>query len=357
MFKITALHDWLERLRILHPIAGVVHVGASLPAAEQYAQWNVARVTFVEAQASKCAALAPHMAGRSGWGTVEATVADSRREVVFHLASNPDESGLIPPESLRSVWQNLAESGQERREAVPLASLLTSEAHAACNWLVVDCFPAVPVLAGLGERLAGFDVVLCRALMGDRLLPKAGITQAAIATHLKANGFQTVMGAASRHPQVGCVLHVRNWRAQCDAQETRCLAAQAAAQTAAQEKDTLLQERQARIEALTKEKAALAQEKDKLLQERQARIEALTKEKTALATERNTANNQIKTLQGKLEELEKNHLDLGMNSELLKEEIFKAEGQIELIKDLLLPRVEPLPAVPGRRTGRKRVRG
>ncbi|MCA1985519.1 MAG: hypothetical protein LDL27_03475 [Desulfovibrio sp.] len=353
MFKITALHDWLERLRILHPIVGVVHVGASLPAAEQYAQWNVARVTFVEAQASKCAALAPHMAGRSGWGTVEATVADSRREVVFHLASNPDESGLTPPESLRSVWQNLAESGQERREAVPLASLLTSEAHAACNWLVVDCFPAVPVLAGLGERLAGFDVVLCRALMGDRLLPKAGITQAAIATHLKANGFKTVMGAASRHPQVGYVLHVRNWRAQCDVLEAQRLAAH----TTAQEKDKLLQERQERIDTLTKEKAALAQEKDKLLQERQARIDTLTKEKAALATERNTANNQIKTLQGKLEELEKNHLDLGMNSELLKEELFKAEGQIELIKDLLLPRVEPLPAVPGRRTGRKRVRG
>ncbi|MTW22681.1 hypothetical protein [Allochromatium palmeri] len=133
------------------------------------------------------------------------------------------------------------------------------------------------------------------------------------------------------------------------------------------EQAKLAAERQKQIEALTAEKAALAKEKTaltsardeqaKLAAERQKQIEALTAEKAALTKEKTALTSardeqaklaaerqtQIETLKTQLQEqqsrvaqLESELAERDQRQALMDEELHKAEGQIELIKDLLL---------------------
>jgi len=133
------------------------------------------------------------------------------------------------------------------------------------------------------------------------------------------------------------------------------------------EQAKLAAERQQQIEALNAEKAALAKDKAalsaardeqaKLAAERQQQIEALNAEKAALAKDKAALSAardeqaklaqarqvEIDNLKSRLQEQQKRVTELDsqlterdQRQTLLDEELHKAEGQIELIKDLLL---------------------
>ncbi|MBK8115834.1 MAG: hypothetical protein IPK44_15750 [Candidatus Accumulibacter sp.] len=62
---------------------------------------------FVEANETHAAKLAIALHARSGWTSHTVLVSDRDGEADFYLATNPSESGLLPPESLSRFWRNL----------------------------------------------------------------------------------------------------------------------------------------------------------------------------------------------------------------------------------------------------------
>jgi hypothetical protein len=112
----------------------------------------------------------------------------------------------------------------------------------------------------------------------------------------------------------------------------------------------LLDERQALVEALSKTSSELAAERDALIKKNAELAEACATQ-TKLADERKTQLEQIsdqrdhlqkavsehnEANQGQVQTLEREAVEYQHRQRLLEEQLLKAEGQLELVKDLLL---------------------
>jgi len=281
--------DWLTPLRRLLPVEGVLHVGAGAGlAAERYADWDVAAAVFVEAEASRHSKLAAMLPMRLGWSHHAALLSDHPGEQDFYLASNPDESGILPPESLAGLWRNLKTLARRPLQATTLETLLAAwdGPTPALNWAVIDCLPALPVLRGAGRHLDGWDVILARVIFDERQLPGQGASKPELDVFLAAHGYRCLAFLEERQPAVGCAVYVRDWKATLGA---RLAQAQQQIEQAAQARDEqarLAAQRQAELEQAAQardEQARLAaQRQAELEQTAQARDEQADEAKAAL---------------------------------------------------------------------------
>ncbi|MBL8525659.1 MAG: hypothetical protein JNN20_18415 [Betaproteobacteria bacterium] len=207
------LQSWLNHLSVLFPAESVVHVGAGSGfAASRYAQWGVPRLMLLEADAGLARKLPDSIGPREGWMARNALVGAASGEQVFYVATNPNESSVIEPESLSFLWRNLR--ARERRTL----SMTTIDATLAdadwpadtLNWLVADCLPALPVLQGAAGHLANCDVVLARVLLagGPNL---AGAGAAEVDDYLCGLGFRSVTRVEERMPAIATAIYVREW--------------------------------------------------------------------------------------------------------------------------------------------------
>lgn len=204
------LLSWLDHLRILMPPRHVTLVGAG-NGSGPWVQWLLSRAvpsaTLVEADDALIHPLQATVAAASGaWRVRKQVIGPETATVTFHVASVSSESGLLEPESLRSLWPNLKTRQKQTRQAITLDELLQDDEQGA-NWLIVDCWPALPLLQGGQQALAQMDVALVRTTMGadtpDTLNPSE------VEAQLVAQGFRAIATDAGRHPGVGHALYVR----------------------------------------------------------------------------------------------------------------------------------------------------
>lgn len=286
MNTLPTLSDWFDRLRILFPVAGLVQVGAgdgaaSVALAERLA---AARALFIEARPDPQEQLARRIEDRPGWTSVAAVVGRAPTRATFFTASNPDESGLLDPDALRPIWKNLASLQADPCDVVPLADLVGPVGD--CNWLLVDCLPALPVLQGAGAVLDGLDVLIARALMHD--IGPAGVEAGrdALDAWLGDRGFHPLPVLPQRHPGLGVALYVRDWRAAHDSLRTRSAGR---IDDLRREQAGVLAQNEAlttQLETLTQEKAGLADRMTALAGEKAGlttQVATLTEEKAGLA--------------------------------------------------------------------------
>lgn len=208
------LQSWLNHLSVLFPAESVVHVGAGSGfAVSRYAQWGVPRLMLVEADAGLARKLPDSIGPHEGWTARNALVGAASGEQAFYVATNPNESGVIDPESLSFLWRNLR--ARERR-TLPMTTIDAVLADAdwpanALNWLVADCLPALPVLQGAADHLANCDVVLARVLLaGVPNLAGAGATE--VDGYLNGLGFRSVTRVEERMPAIATAIYVREWK-------------------------------------------------------------------------------------------------------------------------------------------------
>ena len=208
-----SIKAWLEHLCVLLPPEGLAHVGAGvgtdLPA---YARWGVRHVALFEADAACAKRLAEAARGHEGWVIHQQLVDQSEGEKRFFLASNPRESGLLPAESMRSIWRGLHGRGERTLPTVRLDGVLPAGA-VPCNWLVVDCLPAVHILSGASELLVRCDLVLVRVALREADLPGLGASLAEATAFLARHGFVQIAVDEERVPLVGRALYVRDRQA------------------------------------------------------------------------------------------------------------------------------------------------
>ncbi len=208
------LLSWLDHLRILMPPRHLTLVGAG-NGSGPWVQWllssAVPSATLVEADDALIAPLQAAVANAPGpWRVRKQVVGPETATVTFHVASVSSESGLLEPESLRGLWPNLKTRQKQTRQAITLDELLQDDEPSA-NWLIVDCWPALPLLQGGPQALAQTDVAVVRTTLGadtpDTLNPSE------VEARLVALGFRPIATDAGRHPGVGHALYVRGQEA------------------------------------------------------------------------------------------------------------------------------------------------
>lgn len=225
-----SLAGWLNHLRYLLPPRGILHAGAGLgTTVVRYAEWDVAKVLLVEADETRFERLGSALRGREDWSVQVALLSDREGENDFYIASNPNESGILQPESLAGLWRNLKTREQYRLRTVTIESLLSRSSSAAesYNWAMIDCLPALPILRGAGRCLEQWDVVLARVLLDESHLPDRGATKEELDSFLIPYGFRCVATEEERQPMVGSALYMRDWKLVSRVQQQRLLNEQA----------------------------------------------------------------------------------------------------------------------------------
>ena len=325
------MQTWIEHLRHLTPPNGVMHVGAgSESATRQYADWAVPAVLLVEADERLHEKLESAVKGRAGWSTHCALLSERAEEAVFHVASNPNESGLLAPERLSALWRNIKTAEHRSAPAKTLHGLLSESTCATgdINWLTVDCLPALPILRGTGDRLDSIDVIRARVLFDAQTVSDLGASKDELDRFLAALGFLCVATEEERHPAIGTALYVRQWKDRFRTEHDELLKAKEA-----QTKHAVEWQRQ--LEQLTKAR----DEQKALVGDREAQIARLTQaneELAALASDRQTELERVTQAiaeQSKLAlkhqgELEQTARALAEQSKLALEH----QGQIEQLK-------------------------
>jgi hypothetical protein len=301
MNKKLSLQSWLDYLRWIAPITGVVHVGAGTGAvATRYAEWEVASVVLVEADERFHDKLKAAVQGRPGWSAIAALVSDTGGSKDFYVATNSNESGVLSPERLASIWRNLKTKEKCSVQATTLASLLYDASRPAdtINWAIIDCIPALPIVKGSGRLLDECDVLVARVVLDESYLAGEGARKVELDAFLSTRGFRCLAWEEDLQPAVGMALYVRDWKASLRS----CMAALQAERQAqleqfkktVDEQTRMAAERLQHVEQITKTQAALDQQVAQLKEqlEKQANNEASLKHE--LVDARQTATLSVK---------------------------------------------------------------
>lgn len=181
-------------LSLVFPMQGVIVVGAGRgQGLEGY--HSASTLMLIDARAECVEVLRKQSADWPGLIAVQAVIAGHSGSAEFHIASKPDESGLIAPEALQSLWRNLITRTREYVETSTLPELLGRlqlTADCRCNWLVVDCLPALPVLQGAGHLIDHVDVIEVRCVCHETIAVEQGASLASTKQWLEPFGFRLV---------------------------------------------------------------------------------------------------------------------------------------------------------------------
>lgn len=204
----------LPFLRRIEPVTGYLLVGAGTG---DRLIGDIEQAVLLEAQDARKAKLAATYGQRPEWSVHSWVLSETEAEVEFFTASNLNESGLIRPEDLAFLWPNLKTVESRRVPTLTLEGLLDRPELAGraenLNWLDVDCLPALPVIRGVGERLAQFDVVIARAIIDGapaEIEETAG--RAALDAFMAARGFAEIALFPERHPMIARIVYYRQWK-------------------------------------------------------------------------------------------------------------------------------------------------
>lgn len=247
---------FINCLEYLFPCTGLIYVGAGNGSALNGEHFSrISRLLAIEADDLAFSYLENNLQNRTGWTALKALVGKDEAKTSFFAASNPNESGLLNPEALKSVWRNLTCLGSRPQASTTLSSVLRNECQAEhYNWLRIDCLPPASILRGIEKHLEQFDVIDVRVLDHAAGILEDGCTKPECDTLLIPLGYQMGFVEEATNPMVHRVLYVRDGRA--------CLSIQA---------EQIRRESQIQIEHLTKDKG----EAEKLAAERVALLEAL----------------------------------------------------------------------------------
>ena len=315
---ISPLPHLLQALRALYPPQCVVHVGIGQGMGElvEWRNWtNLPSAVLIDSDDTRME-WARH-GHPPTWRVLHTTVAATAGKHVYYRASNPQEDGLVPPEQLKPWWPQLTTLGTDTRRAQTLDQVMQMDGDTAPDthathhgepttpghWLLLDCLPAAQLLRGASALLAHTSVVCARTSQAptDSAAPLADTGHQALIDLLAPQGFVLLGQTETHHPALGYTIMARQPAALL-AQAAAHAAAQAATQAAAAE-PTPMDEREAQAHEL---------------------VELVTGERPG--TSAPPAHSEL------LAENDALHQRLA----LLQEELLRAEGQINLIKDLML---------------------
>ncbi|KAB0587237.1 hypothetical protein [Comamonas kerstersii] len=292
---------WLEHLNVLMPPRNIALVGAG-NGKGIWAQWLVhqaskSKVTLIEAEPLQYSILQRTLdllGERAQHCEIRNTVVAAQQGTAsFFVTNSQQESGLLEPRSLLSLWPNLQTEEVKELSAITLDALFSDLSEDAeqpmgkGHWLVIDCLPAGALLRA-SSKLDLVDVVIARVLLGEMHAMPDGTSLEEVAEFLQQKGMVQTAVEATRHPGIGYALFVRDARAALHVHQSECQKLR----LNGEEQAKLLQELQAQAGQLTQTKAAAEKRSQELAEQLEQLGQALEKQ-SRLAQERLSQTQQL----------------------------------------------------------------
>jgi chemotaxis protein histidine kinase CheA len=202
-----SIDPWLSTLARWLPLRQAIHVGAPPPAICNTVLQGVP-LLVLQTDAAK-EALVQRQLPQIELQFATQLIAEHTGPAQWHQASNPAESGLVPPEQLRPYWQNLKTLATQTLPATSLDDALAAH-QAQPSWLWVDCFPALALLRGAPNALVHANVVIARVIIDAANAP-TDTDLPALQIHMQQFGFVLAGVQPERHPAIGTALFFRDF--------------------------------------------------------------------------------------------------------------------------------------------------
>lgn len=206
----------IKHLATLHPPKALLLVGAGTGVVvKHYLKLGVSSALIIEPNKCRLEKLSKVIEAYPGWTLHNDLISKAKAEEIYYEANNINENGLIKPESLKPLWQNLATIKQQNRQATTLKAFIKSKKQTIdtkqINWLHIDCLPTQTILQGAGKLLKKLDVVISRAILDETILPThTAIGKKALDDFIEPYGFIPHTYTQEHHPLIGQVFYVRN---------------------------------------------------------------------------------------------------------------------------------------------------
>ncbi len=313
---------------MIYPISGALHVGTGMgESVADYKRWNVPKVVFVEADERRCNRLQETIKNHDNWTAYCEVLSNKSGETIFYRANNINESGLLEPETLTPLWQNLKTLEQQKRNAINIEFFLErikDNLHpTSINWVEIDCLPSMLILQGAGTAIENWDVVIGRVVPDDTIASKRGdLGKSALDSFMAKLGFLSVAQDVERNSSIAKILYVRKWKNQSDVQ-LRLHQAERQRQL-----DVLLQRADRLSEHLEKQKS----ETERLRGERDDQVEQLEESRSQIEKMSAEVDQKQRLLERHQTEIE----SVRRERDGLRKDLTNAEEAVKLSKKQLL---------------------
>ena len=331
--SINSYHTWLEHLRILYPISGLLHIGSGTRAhIDHYQAWQIPAVLFIDADQDRLSVISRRIEAIDSWKAHVVLLAEKEGEAVYYRASNPNESGLIAPEILKPLWQNLHTLDHENRTTKTINAVLAGRELKGwaenVNWVISNHLTSLQILRGADRILDKWDVVVARTILDKNLIPEHPLLgKQALDEFMAENGFKPLASQSERHPGITNVIYLRNHQQGVQLRLAHL-------RKDRDEQHYMAQQLQAEIDQLKQQNTeleTLRQQRDKflkLVEQHQSTIEELTEQL-------DWQNKHQTNLENQIEEQKSRQTETNYRQQRIDKEIIKFEAQIDLIKDML----------------------
>ena len=327
-----SLTSMMLLLRALSEPACVVHIGAGRGAGELscWQGWGVPKALIVDADAARLGWAKQLCARQPGWKAAAQLIANEAADVQYYLSSNPDEDSLVPMQLLTALWENIRTVKAKTVSSVSLDQMMQKELtlefgqHTADIWCLIDCFPADKILLSAERSLLKMSVVIARVVVTDLPSVDSIGLLSTVSTLLYGKGFKYLQVLETTHPSIGYVVFVRDFKA---TYEQSIILMQTQLQTA---QIAIAQQ----LEKFSDQQLQL----DRLRVDRDIQLDTvacLSNEIEAKQLELDTARQQLQKMESVLAEIDQGKLALQDRQTYLRDDLVRAEAQIDLIKELI----------------------
>lgn len=323
---------WLADLA--RPIAHIVHIGAGAGSdLAAYLAAGAGMVTLVEAEAQAVTGLETLADDTPRVRVIEAAVSGDGRKRAFRLTNFPDLNSFRAPTGLKDLFPGLRTLSEDPVTPVDPAHLigdldLSAKGAPGTNLLVIEApGEALGILEALAaaQLLERFDMV--RLQEGRTALYDGAPTVADSAAFLTGAGFAAHRETAPQDPERPYLVAQQDHPARAPAPQAGAGAPGRAADMRAQ-----LKARAEQVENLKIERDTSKQRATQL----QDRVSEQARQLKTLRTEQEEANKHTVELRAELAAAQAAPANTEQQLRQCREEMLKAEGQIGLIRDLLL---------------------
>lgn len=303
--------NFLKTLTLLYPAQTVLHIGEGRRNISNFIE--TISPEYILTTVGNCA-----MVEKSGlqfqWPTnyqsVETIIDAESEQAYFYQTSLSSESGLISPDNLKQIWQNLTTVKKTPVKTESLTDFLNrnelAETASTINWLSIDCLSSANILHGSQENIRQCDIIIARTVITQDFLENTiNMTVSTIEKTLIPQGFQLVSVYPESNSTIGQAIFIKNYK-------------------------SISGEMLSQRESLESELAEVKADKDKQDQETtnlNNQIDTLTKEKLSIASELKRMETERSTILEEKEALKEEKEALKKEKEALKRE---AQSQISL---------------------------
>nr|WP_320011011.1 hypothetical protein [uncultured Desulfobulbus sp.] len=214
MLPINPLRQLLTHIQKLIPANGVILVGAG-SGTGQWITWlqkmKIQSTLLIEADSKNYIQLEAFTQHVPGWLIENSIIAETQKNATFHIVANRSESSLLPPSLLQKLWPNINSIENHSCQTVTLDNICKKNNFVA-NWLIIDCLPSLAILRGSIKCIDGFDVIVVRMVLNQKVPPSEDAGQNEIDSFLQDNGYRCVEKEHERHPDLAHGLYIRDYK-------------------------------------------------------------------------------------------------------------------------------------------------